>query len=231
MGLFLLLAVIAAGIVALLWPQDQLIAGVEAGDLITQSAFALVAVLLASSLLTQYRGRFAHALRDALAWIAIVLIICVAYVWRDAFEPLTRRITSELQPGRVMNVAPGVVEVVRRRDGHYVLDGMVGDTRMTFLFDTGASGIVLSAQDATRAGFDLGKLNFSTIVSTANGTTRTAPIMLDSLTIGSITQRNLRALVARPGSLDTSLLGQSFMDRLESYSVSNGRLTLRGKSQ
>jgi len=41
--------------------------------------------------------------------------------------------------------------------------------------------------------------------------------------------RDVRALVARPGALSESLLGMSFLDRLQGYSVERGRLVLKGK--
>jgi len=39
------------------------------------------------------------------------------------------------------------------------------------------------------------------------------------------------ALVARRGALNTNLLGHTFLDRLESYSVRGDRLTLRALPQ
>jgi len=41
--------------------------------------------------------------------------------------------------------------------------------------------------------------------------------------------RNVAALVARKGALGESLLGMSFLERLQSYSVERGRLVLKGK--
>jgi aspartyl protease family protein len=37
------------------------------------------------------------------------------------------------------------------------------------------------------------------------------------------------ALIAQPGQLKTSLLGMSFLNRLESYSVTSDRLILHGR--
>ena len=41
--------------------------------------------------------------------------------------------------------------------------------------------------------------------------------------------RNVRALVARPGALEESLLGMSFLERLKSYAVERGRLILTAR--
>ena len=41
--------------------------------------------------------------------------------------------------------------------------------------------------------------------------------------------RDVRALVARPGALEESLLGMSFLERLKSYAVERGRLILTAR--
>lgn len=231
MGLFLVLAVIAAAALAYFWPQDQLIAGAQAGEVFANLAFVLLAMVLLASIIPHYRNRLPSALRDMLIWIAIVLVISIAYAYRDMLEPVRSRVMGELQPGRSQSAQAGVVEVIRRRDGHFVVEGMTNGTKLTLLFDTGASSVVLTEEDAQRIGINLRDLNFDTLVSTANGATRTAPVTLETLTIGTITLRQVRALVARRGTLHTNLLGHSFLDRLESYSVRGDRLTLRALPQ
>ncbi|HEX2725105.1 MAG TPA: TIGR02281 family clan AA aspartic protease, partial [Beijerinckiaceae bacterium] len=66
-------------------------------------------------------------------------------------------------------------------------------------------------------------------VATANGRTMAAPVTLDSISVGSITERRVRALVARPGVLRENLLGMTFLERLASYEVRGNRLILRGR--
>ena len=61
------------------------------------------------------------------------------------------------------------------------------------------------------------------------GAPLTAPITVDRLTIGDITQRRVRALVARPEALSHNLLGMSFLDGLASYEVRGNQLILRGR--
>jgi aspartyl protease family protein len=47
--------------------------------------------------------------------------------------------------------------------------------------------------------------------------------------VGSITERNIPALIARTGVLHANLLGMSFLERLGSYEVRGNRLILRAK--
>ena len=46
--------------------------------------------------------------------------------------------------------------------------------------------------------------------------------------IGGIVRRNIPAFVADVGALDTSLLGMSFLETLDSYRVSQDLLELKG---
>jgi aspartyl protease family protein len=47
--------------------------------------------------------------------------------------------------------------------------------------------------------------------------------------VGSITEKNVRALIARSGVLHANLLGMTFLERLGSYEVRGNRLILRAK--
>ena len=100
---------------------------------------------------------------------------------------------------------------------------------MTFLFDTGASAVVLTAEDARRAGVETSRLVFDVPVATANGAAMAAETRLDQIAVGPIVMRNVPAMVARRGALDGSLLGMSFLERLKSYTVEHDRLILVAK--
>src|SRR6202012_2189259 len=94
--------------------------------------------------------------------------------------------------------------------------------------DTGASSVVLTRDDAKKAGLPLEVLNYSVNIDTANGRARAAPVTLDRIAIGGLEERAIEALVAQPGQLKMSLLGMSFLNRLQSWQVSEDRLTLQG---
>ena len=117
----------------------------------------------------------------------------------------------------------------RRLSGEFAVAAKVNGARVTFLFDTGASVVVLTAADARRAGIDTRGLDFDVPVTTANGAAMAAEVRLDSIEVGPIVMRNVRALVARPGALEESLLGMSFLERLKSYAVERGRLILTAR--
>ncbi|MEJ2118243.1 MAG: TIGR02281 family clan AA aspartic protease, partial [Alphaproteobacteria bacterium] len=62
--------------------------------------------------------------------------------------------------------------------------------------------------------------------TTANGVARVAPVTLDSLRIGSIMLREVRAVVAEPGKMTQNLLGMSFISRLSNFELKGGTLVM-----
>ena len=68
----------------------------------------------------------------------------------------------------------------------------------------------------------------SVSIDTANGRTRAAPVTLDHIAVGSLEEKSVDALVVQPGQLKTSLLGMSFLNRLQSWQVNGDRLVLQG---
>ena len=81
--------------------------------------------------------------------------------------------------------------------------------RIEMVLDTGASAVVLTQEAARAAGLPLEVLRLSVQVDTANGRTRAAPVTLDRVSIGGITERAVPALIAQAGQLRVSLLGMS----------------------
>jgi aspartyl protease family protein len=229
MGFFILIVAALALGLFLHDPGGRAFADLENGQSLMVVLFGLFALLLLAAIAPNYRGRLAHALRDAMLWVLLFAAFLGVYAYRDSFEPFAARLVAELDPGSVITTTPGEAAVVRRADGTFVIDMMADGVRLAFVFDTGASMVVLRARDAQRIGIDIDRLTYDEEVGTANGRTRAAEAEITSLSAGSVVLKNVSALVARPGTLDQNLLGQSFLERLASYRVEGDRLVLRSK--
>lgn len=229
MGLFVLIVATVALGFFLFDPAGYAFAHLPNGQILTMVFYSLFALVLLAAIAPRYRGRLRRALGEAIAWVLIFGLALTIYAYRDIFSPFTERLMAELDPGSVMTPAPGEAAVVRRADGTFVIDMVANGVRLPFVFDTGASTVVLRARDAERIGIDTARLAFTEEVSTANGRTRAAEAEIGRLSAGTITVRNVRALVAKPGSLYENLLGQSFLERLASYGVEGDRLMLRSR--
>ena len=124
-------------------------------------------------------------------------------------------------------MATGARELVVSQDpdGGFYLMGQVNGQIVRFLVDTGASDIVLSAADAERVGIETSRLSFDHPSETANGVGYAAPSTVESLAVGSIRFDGVPVLVNQ-APMSSSLLGMSFLKRLESFRVSGRKLYL-----
>ncbi|MCF3935620.1 TIGR02281 family clan AA aspartic protease [Acuticoccus sp. M5D2P5] len=166
-----------------------------------------------------------HIIRSAAIWLVAILALVALYGYRGPIEMAGREMVAVLVPGVAVNQGGNVI-VHRSYGGHFVLDGAVDGAPVRFLFDTGASTVVLSSEDAARAGFDVDQLDFRIPVTTASGMTEVAPVRLGEIQIGDIRVNDVRAAVAKPHDLDHSLLGMTFLNRLDGYEVRRDRLVL-----
>ena len=184
-------------------------------------------ILLGGSVLVMFRRRFAQALIATLMWVALALILVVGYSYRFELRNVADRVMAELLPGHAITRGR-TVEVARAFNGDFDVTAEINGARVSMVLDTGASSVVLSREDAKAAGLPLEVLAYTANIDTANGRTRAAPVVLDRIAIGGLVERSVEALVAQPGQLKTSLLGMSFLNRLQSWEVRGDRLLLRG---
>jgi len=118
------------------------------------------------------------------------------------------------------------VELKAGAHGHFYSRIHVNGRAVQAMVDTGASIVALTFEDARNAGIHVRDGDYTHRVSTANGVARVALVTLDSVAIEDIMVRNVRAAVAEPGKLTTTLLGMSFLGQLRRAQMSRGVLVL-----
>jgi aspartyl protease family protein len=182
-------------------------------------------VLLGSSIIGFARANPRGALRNALIWVVIFLVLVGGYSFKNDFAMIGQRMAGTLVPTQGTVESDGTISFPASRDGHYYIQAMVNGSRVTFLVDTGASDIVLTPKDARRIGFDPDTLTFDQRAQTANGTVLGASVRLDTFAVGPITMNQIPATV-NGADMSESLLGMSFLNRLRGWRVENETLTL-----
>lgn len=120
-----------------------------------------------------------------------------------------------------------VMELEAGNGGHYITQASINNRSVEVLVDTGASAVALSHEDASRIGLKPRNLTYDVRVSTANGEGRAARVMLREVEIGSVRVHNVEGLVLQEGALKGTLLGMSFLSRLRSFRVEDGKLILK----
>ena len=213
-------------IILVFFPGASQSVGLEDDQLGRLGYLAAVLILIASGMtMRDFKAR--QFLRDAGIWLALGLALIVGYSAKDSLSPLYSQTIASLTPGTPAELGDGRVVIKRNQSNDFLVKSKVNDAAIDFIFDTGASAVVLTYNDAVKAGFSPEKLSFGITVSTANGTTQTAPIRIGILEVGSIRRENVRGLIAQQGDLRTSLLGMTFMDTLTSFQVTGDTLEFK----
>jgi aspartyl protease family protein len=189
------------------------------GDQIGSLAYlVLLGVVIAGWHLVANRRQLGKLAQQAAIWVFIFLGAIVAVgLWSDIRDTVAPR-QAVMQDG-------AQIVVPMQPDGHFYLTLEVNGTPVRFVVDTGATEMVLSAEDATRVGLKPEALVFSGRAFTANGMVETAPVRLETVALGGVVDQGLRAVV-NSGDLGESLLGMSYLRRFDRIEISSGQMVL-----
>ncbi|WP_179380527.1 retropepsin-like aspartic protease family protein [Jannaschia marina] len=191
--------------------------GDDTAYLIYLTLFGLV---IGGSYFLANRHRMGQMAQQAAIWFFIFLGAALVFGNWDS-------ISRTLVPSQsyVAGKDGAVIELPRRSDGHYYMTLRVNDTPVDFVVDTGATDLVLSADDARAVGIDLRELAYLGQAQTANGTIRTAQVFLEEVQVGETVDRDVRAIVG-DGELGISLLGMSYLETYGRIEIEGGTLRL-----
>jgi aspartyl protease family protein len=221
---------IAVAIIATLAGTDKPL-GLDLETTMPMIGAVLMALAVGAGAIGNFRGRMSEGVRAIMGWVAIGFVVIAGYAYRFELAAVGNRVVGAVVPGVMLFGAGGEISVSRSPDGQFHFSGLANGRSIRMMFDTGASSVVLTHEDAQAMGMKLDDINFSITVRTANGVTRAAPVTLTSMEIGGIREENVRAMVAQPGRLSENLLGMTFLERLSSYEVRGDQLTLRGRGK
>jgi aspartyl protease family protein len=172
----------------------------------------------------------------ATGWAMLACAAAISLVYFNEIKVFARVALGLHAPGSVADQPAGraaksavgrTVQIRAGAHGHYFASAEINGRPVDVLVDSGASIVALSYDDARRAGVYVRDSDYTQRVRTANGLARVAPVTLDSVSIGPITVRNVPAAVSEPGSMTTSLLGMSFLGRLQRVDMRSGILVLQ----
>ncbi len=182
-----------------------------------------------------------HILSEAALWLSVFIIAFAAFFYLDdrigayleqsaeqrrevserVAKPAQREELSEQQD----ESGYGRVVLQAGRGGHFEVNAYINDSSVKLITDTGATYVALTYEDADSLGLTY-NLKYTGRARTANGVTKVAPVILQSIQIGDIELKNVKAFVHEEGALHISLLGMSFIGRLERFEMSGRQLVL-----
>jgi len=144
----------------------------------------------------------------AAMWVFFLIILL--FFFTDILEKQhnpNQNINSRISSDNIKELS-----LQRNRSGHYVSAGMINNTEVTFMLDTGATDVAIPMHIADEIGLKAGhKLYYKT----ANGNAPMFMTRLDSVAIGDIVIHDIRAIINPNTSDDDILLGMTFLKHLE----------------
>jgi len=193
----------------------------------TQVAYSAgLVVLVSAGLMRSGRVLRPEHLRYAALWAGIIAVLALGFAYRDVLDDAARRLKLSFSAGDPVAGAAHEMIVPQDPDGGYAVVAKVNGQRVRFVVDTGATETVLSPDDARRIGVDVDKLSYVVESETANGVGYGAPFVADRLAVGPLVLPNFR-LTVNKAPMSASLLGMTFLSRLQSFRVEDGNLILR----
>lgn len=179
---------------------------------------ALLGCAVGGWFFTTGRINLGKTLQMAMIWGFIFLGVVAGYgLWND--------VQRQTMNNQMLQLGQGQISVPRQADGHYYLTLALNGENIRFVVDTGATDMVLTRDDARRSGIDLDTLHFLGTANTANGQVRTAPVRINTVRLGDITDTDVRASV-NGGEMDGSLLGMGYLEKWGRIEISGGELRL-----
>jgi len=155
-------------------------------------------------------------------WVAWILgIALLVFVFQDLLD-------EQYNPNQdpklsLQNNGKAQVTLQQNRQGHYVTNGAINGTNVTFLLDTGATQVSIPGHIAEKLSLQAGD---KYRVQTANGTITVYQTELNELRIGNIYLYNVAAHINPSMAADEILLGMSALKRVE-FSQTGKQLILR----
>jgi len=120
----------------------------------------------------------------------------------------------------------GQVQIEREGDSHFYVTADINGRSVRMMVDSGASIIALTRDDAEAIGIDVDRLPEMGSANTAGGVVPIRPVELDRVRVEGLEVMGVQAAVI-DADMPTSLLGQSFLLRLDGVTVEGDRMTLR----
>ena len=182
--------------------------------------------LLSSGFVFARQIKLGEAARNIVIWAAVAAVLVIGYIFRDELDSMGTRVRSEFVPGDAVVSGDHALTLTQDDSGDFYIYGEANGTRVRFLVDTGASGIVLSPSDAQRIGIDMAALHFAGGYETANGIGSGALYTLDTMSVGPLQFSNVPVSINRT-DMHASLLGMSFLKRLRSFEIRGRQMYLR----
>jgi aspartyl protease family protein len=172
--------------------------------------------------------RWREKAKHAAIWAGLVVVLLLGVAYRSDLMDVVQRVRGAIDPSQALASGDHELVVGQGEGGNFFVMGQVNGQPVRFMVDTGASDTVLSPADAHRLGLDGAGLAYDHPAETANGVGYAARAGEAVIAVGPLQVRGV-PLVINQAPMSQSLLGMTFLGRLESVQVRGDKLYLRWK--
>jgi aspartyl protease family protein len=151
------------------------------------------------------------------AGASIGFLVPSGHGWSAAPKPVTRTAQGY--------AIPVETHIRRSANGHFFVDALVNGQPVHFVVDTGATDVVLTVEDAQRIGLPIDPGKFDVIGQGVSGPARGQMLRFSSVELDGKERLDVAGAVVEGG--DMSLLGQSYLSRLNSVQMNGDEMILR----
>ena len=185
--------------------------------------YFILLIFFTLSLFLVSKRKFMQNIRYLLIWLLIFTIIFSLFSYREIF--LNNRVIAQLIPGYAISDADKSVSFYAAEDGHFYANIYVNGVKIRFLLDTGASDIMLTANDARKIGINISDLVYDRFYHTAGGIIVGAGIKLAKLQVQDMEFYDINASVGNSNQ-NISLLGMDFFNLFAKYEFDRYKVVL-----
>lgn len=188
--------------------------------------WSLALLLFSGGILRTRRGDLLKIAAQTAIWVAVLGVLATGYLYRAELAQAPQRLRMALNVGGPVTTGARELRVAQSEGGAYMIVGQVNGQRVLFLVDTGATDTVLSPADAQRVGVNMAALRYDQTAETANGLGYGATWTADRLAVGDV-RLSAFPMVINKAPMGGSLLGMSFLNKLDSFEFRDRTLILR----
>src|SRR5579862_4343917 len=125
----------------------------------------VISMIVAIGIAWRHKASIGWMTANVVIWVVITGIFIAVYVYQTgsmapAAAPTQEQAVATTTTPTAVELDNSSLRIVASDDGHYRVDGLVNGASVQFLVDTGASVVLLTPDDARRAGIDPDRLQY-----------------------------------------------------------------------
>jgi aspartyl protease family protein len=158
---------------------------------------------------------------------SVASVGAITHLQKEKASQPTKPSPAMVQPAAAVPAGGNTAMLYADTRGHFHADVYIRGIPVRTLVDTGASLVSFSTEDAAKFGLRDEPNQKKAQFNTANGLVTASIIRIPEMRLQGITVYDVEAAIMPPGAMQGTLLGMSFMRKLQSYESRGTSMVLR----